>query len=153
MKAYQIFKNSGVVTPRLNSFIWALLLLLPVLFVANKASNRFLFHLLLFFSGWIAWTFNEYYMHRFVMHDGNQKKGLGKLLNHSHHHKDPTDIIVNNRHRILMISGSVALVVIAVFLNNYFTLICGYVFGFTFYSCMHIMLHMKWSEKLFPHLQ
>ncbi|MES1216205.1 MAG: sterol desaturase family protein [Bacteroidota bacterium] len=152
MKTNWSIKITETLVNRINSVTWALTLLVPVLLIANTVSHRFLFHLFLFFEGWLAWTFNEYYMHRFVMHDGNQKKGLGRILNHSHHHKDPSDFIVSNKHRIIMICGSIALISLAIFLNNYFTLICGYVFGFTFYSCMHIMLHRKWSEKLFPHL-
>ncbi|MCW3117201.1 MAG: fatty acid hydroxylase, partial [Chitinophagaceae bacterium] len=47
---------------------------------------------------------------------------------------------------------SFVLVFLSVFLDNYFTLVDGFVTGFTCYSFMHIMLHMKWSGKLFPQL-
>ena len=146
-----ILNNEAFVT-RITSFIWAVLLLFPLLTLAEYCNNRFLFHLLLFITGWLSWAYTEYFFHRFIMHEGNQKKGLGKLMNHNHHHIDPEDIRLNRFHRYLMSGGSIAIAVFSIIANNYLTLFSGYFIGFTIYSFMHLILHYKWSRRLFPSL-
>lgn len=138
---------------KLNSFIWFISLMLPLLYFISRAGyHLFWFHAGLFSIGWISWTYTEYFFHRFIMHETGKKTKIGILLNHSHHHHDPHDIRVSGTHRLLMVIGSMILVSLAILLNNYFTLFCGYFFGFTFYSMLHLFLHYQWSAKVFPQL-
>jgi len=152
MKNTSITFNSEAFVTRITSFIWAVLLLLPLAIFAGQCNTRFVFHLLLFITGWLSWAYTEYFFHRFIMHEGNQKKGLGKLMNHNHHHIDPEDIRVNGFHRFLMIGGSLLMIMYSITVDNYITLFCGYFIGFTLYSFMHLILHYKWSRRLFPDL-
>jgi sterol desaturase/sphingolipid hydroxylase (fatty acid hydroxylase superfamily) len=141
--------NSG----KLKSIIVFGLLATPFVWITSEIrNNTFVFHALLLFTGWLSWTYTEYFFHRFIMHEADSSKGLGKLLNHSHHHKDPDDIRVTTPHRILMIVTSIALIFMSIELNNYFTLFCGYFFGFTAFCLMHVVLHHSWSKKIFPQL-
>ena len=139
---------------KLIVLITLLAMMIPVLFVAEcvRRYSSFIFHLWLLTTGCIYWTGCEYYFHRFIMHDSNQRKGVARLLNHSHHHSDPPDIRVTTPHRLFMITGSGILVALSIWFNNYFTLFCGYFVGFTIFCLMHVVLHHSWSKKIFPHL-
>jgi len=132
--------------------MYAAFLLMPPLLITAILNRGIAFHSLLFFTGWLSWTYTEYFFHRFIMHGNNNKKGIGKLLNHHHHHIDPKDIHVTHFHRWLMIAGCVLIIIASIQFNNYTTLLCGYFIGFTMYSFMHVVLHQKWSQKIFPRL-
>ena len=134
---------------KLNIILFLVLLLAPLIFVASAArENYFLFHFLLLLTGGLAWTGTEYYFHRFIMHDSDHSKGIAKVLNHTHHHTDPADIRITTPHRIIMISGSIVLMALSVWMNDYFTIFCGYFVGFTVFCLMHIVLHHSWSKKI-----
>ncbi len=137
---------------RVVNCTWAICLLLPLVIVADSSCNPAIFHCMDFIMGWLAWTYTEYFFNRFIMHGGNQSKGLGKWLNHTHNHVDPHDIRVNTLHRTLMVAGCIIMILVSVLANNHTTLFCGYFIGFTVYSFMHVLLHQQWSKKLFPAL-
>jgi len=153
MRKKAIQKKKGKYIEKMTSCIWAAALLSPVILIAYQTANsRLTFHTILFICGWFSWSFTEYFFHRFVMHEGDQKKGIGKILNHSHHHTDPEDIRVKTGHRSLMIAACIFSFIAAIWANNYFTLVSGYIAGFTAYSLVHVILHQQWSAKLFPGL-
>lgn len=146
-------KSTNIFRKRIKSFVFFIVMTSPLLWIATEIRNiPFLFHSILLFSGWLSWTYTEYFFHRFIMHEADGSKGLGKLLNHSHHHKDPSDIRVTAPHRVSMIAISIVLIVLSIKLDNYFTFFCGYFFGFTAFCLMHVVLHHAWSKKVFPQL-
>ena len=152
MKSSKSSIRSAAMPARINSVIWAASLLFPVLLVASKTTQRSVFHVLIFMAVWFGWTFTEYYAHRFIMHHGNQKKGPGKWLNHDHHHQQPSHMIIRHVHRMLLIMGAAILTLCCIFFDNYFTLFYGWFAGFTVYTFMHLLLHRKWSARVFPNL-
>lgn len=152
MKKQLYRSHTSRICIRLTSSTWAVCLLSPLPIIARECTNRFIFHSLLFAAGWLSWAYTEYFFHRFIMHESNTQKGIGKLLNHSHHHRDPQDIRVNNFHRLIMLATCMAAIILSAVYKNYTTLFCGYIIGFTIYAHMHVLLHYKWSEKIFPGL-
>ena len=129
----------------LAPLIYASVLLQPV--------NAFAFHALLFLTGWFAFTFFEYIAHRFWMHDKEQKHPGKSLERHMNHHRHPTEIKITNTMRTILLIGSVLLIALSVYLDNYFTLFTGFYSGFVTYTLMHVVLHKRWARKVFPHLQ
>jgi sterol desaturase/sphingolipid hydroxylase (fatty acid hydroxylase superfamily) len=153
MKMKQTKKPGQLLQQKVTSCTWAFALLTPIIVVAGYTESiRLLFHVMLFVTGWFCWSYTEYFIHRFVMHEGSQQKGVGRLLNHTHHHTDPEDIRIKAGHRVLMIVGCILFVAVSLWADNYFTLAFGYVTGFTAYSLMHVILHQSWSARVFPGL-
>ena len=114
---------------------------------------RSLFHLFLFFSGFFIFTFLEYIAHRFWMH-GKEDKHPGKSLEqHMHHHRHPTELKITSALRTKLVAANLLLILVAVVLNNYFTLLTGLYTGFVYYCFMHVFLHKPWAKKVFPRLQ
>lgn len=132
-----------------------LFLLSPVIYfiIQSKDYNRLLFHGLLFFTGFIVFTFLEYIAHRFWMH-GKEDKHPGKSLEqHMHHHRYPTELKITSNMRNRLLLANILLVASACWLDNYFTLFTGFYTGFVFYCFMHVFLHKTWAKKVFPSLQ
>lgn len=153
MKHSEKHKAENILHTKINVCLWFVLLMMPMIILASAVrGNYFLFHSLLLFAGGLAWTNTEYFFHRFVMHDSDSSKGMAKLLSHKHHHTEPADIRITTPHRILMTTGSIVLIGLSIWLNNYFTLLCGYFAGFTAFCLIHVVLHHTWSKKIFPHL-
>jgi sterol desaturase/sphingolipid hydroxylase (fatty acid hydroxylase superfamily) len=116
----------------------------------ESATIKFIF---LFITGWLSWTFVEYFLHRFWMHN-HFRNVNSKLYNlHMDHHKHPTEIKVNEYHRLVFFSFGIVLLYLAIIWNNYFTLFLGFYFGLIFYSLIHIMLHKSWGKYIFPKVQ
>ena len=108
------------------------------------------FHSLLFMSGWCMWTFIEYILHRFWMLHKDSNSAMAKT--HHYHHTHPTEMVITNLHRALMIIFIVALVFVARYLNDYFTLFVGFACGIAGYFWMHQFLHLELGQKLFKRL-
>lgn len=107
----------------------------------------------LFCLGWFCWTFFEYMLHRFIWHNKNEhKRALDQISNHAHHHTHPSEIKLSNANRFLFLGITLACAAAAIWLNNYFTLAAGFIWGLTFYSFMHRLLHTKVAQKIFPKL-
>lgn len=127
-------------------------MLLPVLafeiFIRDISSPTF--HATLFLGGWCTWTFVEYILHRFWMHDKNSNSSIAKT--HHYHHTHPTEIAVTNFHRGMMVIVLAALVLTANYLANYFTFLVGFFFGLEGYFLMHIFLHLKIAQRIFKRL-
>ena len=132
-----------------------LFLFSPIIYGAIKLEQEFrsLFHLFLFFTGFFIFTFLEYIAHRFWMH-GKEDKHPGKSLEqHMHHHRHPTELKITPAFRTKLLVVNLLLLLVAVVLNNYFTLLAGLYTGFVYYCFMHVFLHKTWAKKVFPHLQ
>ena len=136
-------------------YVIFLLLLTPFMYSIFLLENKspLFFQALLFFTGWLTFTFFEYIAHRFWMH-GKENKHPGKSLEqHMYHHRHPTELKITSglRNKLLMIN--IILIVTAFWLNNYFTFFTGLYTGFVYYCFMHVFLHKPWAKKVFPRLQ
>ena len=132
-----------------------LILISPVIYSITQFenANETVFHLLLFSTGFIIFTFLEYIAHRFWMH-GKEDKHPGKSLEqHMHHHRHPTELKITAAMRNQLLLANVLLILLTIWLNNYFTLFTGFYTGFVYYCFLHVFLHKSWAKKIFPQLQ
>ncbi len=112
-----------------------------------------LHQLLLFFTGFITFTFFEYIAHRFWMH-GKEMRHPGKSLKrHMDHHHHPTELKISPAMRTKLLLVNLLFLVSSVIFVNYFTLLTGLFTGFVYYCFMHLFLHQPWAHKFFPRLQ
>jgi sterol desaturase/sphingolipid hydroxylase (fatty acid hydroxylase superfamily) len=123
------------------------------LFAAGLISSPILRFVLLLTTGWLTWTFIEYFLHRFWMHNHFRNVNSKLYELHMNHHKHPREIKVNEVHRTLLLLIGLFLTYFAIVWNNYFTLFLGFYFGGTLYSFLHIMLHKRWGRYIFPNVQ
>lgn len=128
------------------------MMLLPALTfcVIIRHTSPIVFHFVLLFAGWSVWTFVEYILHRFWMHDKNCSSSMTQM--HIHHHKHPTELVVTNFHRVTMVAVLAALVVLADYLDNYFTLFVGFCFGVEAYFLVHRLIHLRLGQRVFKKL-
>ena len=145
-----IIKSEAV--EQLKAFFVFLLLSQPLLLsvVILRNVNPIAFQTALFISGWFTWTFTEYLNHRFWMH--SKASYSNKDSRHLYHHQHPTEIKITGWQRFFGVVISASLVVLTVYLNNYFTLFSGFFSGFVGYMFMHRFLHMKWTRYVFRNL-
>lgn len=105
---------------------------------------------LLMLSGWALWTFSEYCLHRFLMHQhtasGSSSKGI-----HLYHHQHPNDLKVSGKHRIYL-TVLVSFLLFCGSKMNWAFFPAGFVFGFTFYCFMHFFLHQSRVDVYIPQL-
>src|SRR5689334_16775975 len=106
----------------------------------------------LFVGGWFAWTFTEYFIHRFWMHDTPLPKVKAIADYHLVHHKQPTEMDITTLHRFLVWLIVGIMVVLSFYFGMYLMPVAGFAFGFTCYTNMHWVLHQSWSVKIFPRL-
>jgi hypothetical protein len=124
----------------------------PLIILARSIRNehQFLFHVLLFMAGWLAWTWTEYHVHRFLMHPKSDKWKTNTSRTHQHHHKEPSKLEVTLLHRILLFIFSCLFCYISYRCNNYFTLFAGFFWGAAFFCYIHYLLHHKWTKPFLP---
>jgi len=129
-----------------------LLMVLPVMLFAVliRHTSPVTFHWLLFATGWCTWTFVEYILHRFWMHVKGKNSTMSEI--HTHHHKNPTEHVVTNFHRTAMIVVLAALTLVAMYLDNYFTLFVGFCVGFEMYLLIHRFIHLRIGQRIFKKL-
>lgn len=131
-----------------------LLFLLPLIIIAFsiKKDQQYAAYFLLLFSGWLSWTFIEYFNHRFRMHGcGDPSKVIGYKLHILHHHH-PTEIKITIVQRAFLFMGNLVLITLCIIFKNWILFITGFYSGFVIYTLMHWFLHRKLSAKLFPEL-
>ena len=142
-----------------NQLICVAYFILPAIIIMALATwlrerTPAIFHLLLFGWGWVSWTFVEYMSHRFWMHSSKHEAAdKNDFANHHYHHTHPTEIRVTPVHRLILCAGFLVLVLTAIRLNGYFTLVTGFFAGFTLYFFMHVLLHKSWAAKIVGTLQ
>ncbi|MEP6947957.1 MAG: hypothetical protein ABI863_11175 [Ginsengibacter sp.] len=56
-----------------------------------KYYSHVIFHVALFFTGWVAWTFAEYMALRYLMHSAGKENQVIDF-NHAWHHSHPIEI-------------------------------------------------------------
>ena len=119
------------------------------MFMQTTPTIFFLMNLLI---GILCWTYLEYHLHRFWTHNKNANSTKEAFKRHVHHHKHPTEIKVTSRQRMVLFFISIALFIIAAFLNNFLTIFVGFAVTFSYSFFSHWILHQTWSRKLFPRL-
>jgi len=136
-------------------YVTYVLLLCPVVYSVSLLENRgrVFFHVLLFFAGWLTYTFLEYIAHRFWMHAKEKKQPGKSLKRHMHHHSHPAELKITARLRNRLLAGNLLMIVMSFLLNNYFTAFAGFYTGFVYYCFIHFFLHKPWAKKIFPRLQ
>ncbi len=150
-ESIRIFKN-----PILESFthvhpIVPLILWTPIIAflfyygatVQNVTPNEFI---VLFFAGFVLWTFTEYIMHRYVFH-WDAKSAAGKyfvFLFHGLHHDDPQDPtrLVMPPVPAILLSGILYLIFSLIFPAKYLQVLMAYfMIGYLCYDYIHYATH------------
>lgn len=129
-----------------------LLVLLPLLIIDFSIikTKLWLGCFLMLFTGWLTWTFIEYFNHRFRMHGtGDPSKVIG-YDRHILHHHHPTEIKITGVQRLLLFIGNILLITLCIIYKNWVFLFTGFYSGFAIYSLMHWFLHRRVSAKIFP---
>ncbi len=123
------------------------------LIIAELVKGRdILFFGIHLFNGFLGWTYLEYHLHRFWTHNNKNNSASFAYQSHMHHHQHPTEIKVTLLPRILLLTASGVFFALAVWWNNYFTLLTGFFIGFSYSFFSHWILHQKWSRKILPRL-
>ena len=134
------------------SILVCVIVTLPLVIAAAliRLGYPLLFHLILFFTGWVAWTWVEYHFHRFVLHHKTGKGKTSTSKSHQHHHIDPSQFETTLLHRILLFIFSCVFFYISNRLNNYFTLFSGFFWGWAAFCYIHYLLHQNWTKAFIP---
>ncbi|SEF63043.1 sterol desaturase family protein [Algoriphagus boritolerans] len=111
------------------------------------------YFIFLFIGGWISWTFVEYAVHRFILHELIVPGKKESLFHHQEHHINPQDIKVGFLHRIITLVLAIGIFWLALKLNNTFTIFAGFFTGFLFYSFLHYLLHQPYCKFILPKIQ
>ena len=111
--------------------------------VQNVTPNEFI---VLFFVGFVLWTFTEYIVHRYVFH-WDAKSAVGKyfvFLFHGLHHDDPQDQtrLVMPPVPAILLSGVLYFLFFLVFPAKYLQVIMAYFMtGYLCYDYIHYATH------------
>lgn len=125
-----------------------------LLLIARALENPLSVFLTFLLAGWLLWTFVEYGIHRFLMHELIIPGKKDELFHHHNHHQKPGDLMVGWRHRLLI--GILASLIIAVAITyqiNSFTFFTGFFIGFLLYNLLHYLLHRPVGKSIFPQIQ
>lgn len=136
----------------LYSMLACIIITLPLIIAASllRSNFQFLFHTLLFLTGWLLWTWVEYHVHRFLLHPKTEKWKTNTSQLHQHHHIEPGKLEIKLLHRVLLFIFSCLFIYIAYRLNNYFTCFSGFFWGMAAYCYIHYLLHQKWTKAFIP---
>jgi len=154
MSFYQFFIDKFTRAGKQLNCIMLFMFLISVYFsvVLVLQLTHWFFLTSLFLAGWFIWTFFEYILHRFWMHNAGHSRSVMSDRHH-HHHTHPTDIKVTAIQRVGLFLITIAFGLLSVYMHSCFMVLSGVVFGFAGYTMMHWTLHQRWSAKLFPRLQ
>lgn len=139
-------------TPIQLSFFASGLILTGVFALAFLFKDTTGYFIFLFFGGWLLWTFVEYSIHRFLLHE-LIVPGKRDSFHHHEHHINPQNIKVSFLHRTLALILGIAIVWIALRLNSTFSIFAGFFVGFLMYSFLHYLLHQPYCRYIFPKIQ
>jgi sterol desaturase/sphingolipid hydroxylase (fatty acid hydroxylase superfamily) len=142
--------HSNKIKSKLMCATWLCSLTVPLLIFNKYLTHKAASYCLMLFAGWFVWTFTEYWLHRFSMHDPAKYKKPDGM--HAHHHQHPTEIKVTATQRVLFFLIVLILQLAAWKMNNYFTILAGYITGMLGYFLVHWVLHQSWAHKLIPGL-
>lgn len=124
-----------------------------LLIISSALENRVLVFIVLFASGWLFWTFVEYSIHRFLMHELILPGKKDELFHHHHHHQNPGDLRVRWFHRLFLGISGIGVFWLAIYLNTSFTLLAGFFIGFLLYNLLHYLLHRPIGKYILPNVQ
>ena len=149
---YVMLKTVRYNFQQLKCIVVFLMLALPLLAITPflRAYSLFSFHAVLFVTGFSAWTFIEYILHRFYWHSKNSRSAIAQT--HHYHHSHPTELVVTLTHRIIMTMILFSVCWLAAYLNNYFTWVAGFIAGLIAFFLMHKFLHLKMGQRVFKRL-
>ncbi len=111
------------------------------------------YFIILFISGWLSWTFVEYFIHRFLMHELIVPGNKDNVFNHHEHHQNPKSLKVSFLNRTIIFILGIVLFWKAVELNNLFTLFAGFFTGFITFNFIHFILHQPYGKYILPKIQ
>ncbi len=145
-------KSPYLQTETLVSCLLFFLLLIPMLIIDFSIikTRLWLGCTLMLFTGWLTWTYLEYFNHRFRMHGSGDPSKVVGYQRHIMHHHHPTEIRITGIQRLMLFTGNVALVALCLIYKNWIFLLTGLYSGFAIYTLMHWFLHRKLSAKIFP---
>lgn len=125
------------------------------LWLLAKSINHSVGTFILFLgAGWFMWTFTEYVIHRFLMHELILPGKKDELFNHQHHHQNPSELIIGWPHRLLIgILGGIMMGIAIAYDRNSFTFFTGFFIGFLLYNFLHYLLHQPIGKYLLPKVQ
>lgn len=109
---------------------------------------------LVFVSGWLIWTFLEYWIHRYVYHVHTEKKWLLKIqhMGHGIHHqypRDPTRLAMPPVPALLLLS--IFYGIFWLLMGNYaMAFFPGFLFGYLLYISIHYAQHRFKTPKYGP---
>ncbi len=151
-KIFIIFKSSFFLSETGKASLLFLMLVIPLILIAYriKSTEPNIAYFLLLFSGWLTWTFIEYYNHRFRMHGSGDPSKIVGYKRHILHHHHPTDIRITGVQRGILFLGNIALIILCILYKNWILLLTGLYTGFVIYTLMHWFLHRKMSARFFP---
>lgn len=108
---------------------------------------------ILFFTGWLVWTFVEYFIHRFLMHQSIFPGSNDNFFNHHEHHQHPHDLKVKPIHRFTILLILLIMIKYSMITGGYTPILSGFIFGFTIYNFLHYLLHRPFGKYLLPKVQ
>jgi sterol desaturase/sphingolipid hydroxylase (fatty acid hydroxylase superfamily) len=121
-----------------------IIIILVVSYFALQQLSALTF-VLLFASGWLLWTFAEYWIHRYVYHVKTDKKWLLKLQHAGHgiHHqypKDPTRLAMPPLPALILLSifYGIFWLIMRQYAIAFFP---GFLFGYLSYISLHYAQH------------
>ena len=125
-----------------------------LLLIAISLNHQAGTFLLLLSAGWFMWTFAEYVIHRFLMHELIVPGKKDELFKHHHHHQNPSELVVGWTHRLLIgVLGGLMMALAIVYDRYPFTILTGFFIGFLFYNFLHYLLHRPLGKYLLPKVQ
>lgn len=125
-----------------------------LLVIASALESSTAIFLTLAGSGWLMWTFVEYSIHRFLMHELIVPGKKDELFHHHQHHQNPSELVVGWPHRIVIgVLGGLILTFAIIYENPGFTFFTGFFIGFLFYNFLHYLLHRPIGKFLLPNVQ
>jgi len=148
-QALQINPNHS---DQVKCFFIFLILMVPAMYwnYQLETTHRVLSRIILFFTGWITWTFAEYILHRFWNHSKTVDNSSAIIRRHHHHHTHPTEIRITGVQRVWMIVIAFVLVAISAWTDSYLYWLAGAWMGFFWFFQMHYILHQAWARKIIP---
>lgn len=160
----KIFRNDFLELLTWTSFplhlFWYTSMFVSFFLIGYFLSNVSFWMAMAFFAaGYLAWTFIEYLMHRFIFHFINESKMVQRFhyIFHGIHHKYPNEEKRTMMPPIpgLLIGGIYLGIVYLLFGNIGFFVAAGIIAGYLSYSSLHYSIHIfkapRWMEPLWTH--
>lgn len=117
------------------------------------ASFQLASFILLISTGWLFWSFLEYFIHRFLMHELIIPGAKDNLFHHHEHHQNPKDLKVKFIHRLSFVIVFLTALILSIKTRGYTAILAGFLGGFSTYNLIHYILHQPFGKYLFPKVQ